>query len=227
MSPSARQKRREECATCVPTLQSVRIGIENQRLEPLFSDRVDLASKNCILNQESDAIDKAVSAITESTSRTELLALRDRFYALRDARENTLSLFEVSKRKSEIFNAHAFLLMSGLVAMMLAMVSGIAIGYARPQTTLLTRPFSFVLVVWVSMAAYFAICESTFIKEGVVLTGDGLKNAPSDTVWLDNDRHLRGTVVRSLEKGAIIRDATNSSLLFVPREKIYRIDLQR
>jgi hypothetical protein len=135
-------------------------------------------------------------------------------------------LYDVGRRKAEVVLTYGFLMQSAIIGVGLALIAGIAIGYARPRADPLRRPFLYVLVIWAAVTAYGAVFEAVAIKSGVVVGGSGLVNAPADIIWLDNDRRLVGAVVRSLDRGTIVRDASSGNLLFVPKDKINRTDLQ-
>jgi hypothetical protein len=198
-------------------------GLASEGLLKRPPEMVEAVERSKSLKQELAALEKATD---EVTTLTELEEIRGRLVLLRRSSEEVDRLYDVGRRKAEVVLTYGFLMQSAIIGVGLALIAGIAIGYARPRADPLRRPFLYVLVIWAAVTAYGAVFEAVAIKSGVVVGGSGLVNAPADIIWLDNDRRLVGAVVRSLDRGTIVRDASSGNLLFVPKDKINRTDLQ-
>jgi hypothetical protein len=86
------------------------------------------------------------------------------------------------------------------------------------------HPLRYVLVGWIALTAYLAFSESILIGQGVFIRA----SAGTDIVSLEHDGQdstpLSATLVRIIDRGVILRDIADGRIMFLPKDRIHRID---
>jgi hypothetical protein len=83
------------------------------------------------------------------------------------------------------------------------------------------KPLPFVVTAWVLGACFLAIAS------GLSITDPDPSDKPRSTrdiVIVDNDAQLSGSVLRVIDKGVILLDDKDRRLMFIPKERIRRVD---
>jgi hypothetical protein len=94
--------------------------------------------------------------------------------------------------------------------------------FAEGWRKVLEKPLPSVIVLWSIATCIVAIMLGLGIKHP-----DGLAppKMTRDVVVIENDAELTGVVIRVLDKGIVLLDMKDRRILFIPKERVRRVDL--